>query len=82
MEGLNTDKIASLLRKINMLVIDQVAPSDINDLNAEYSSILIDAAKEAGFTCIKDIKPSPLKKNCKLNTKLVQRPWFNMNVKG
>ena len=71
MEGLNTDIIASLLHKINMLDVDQVAPSDINNLNAECSSILIDAAKEPGF--IKDIKPSPLKKNCKLNT----NPWFN-----
>ena len=36
---------------------------------------MIDAANDAGF--IKDIKHSPLKSNCKQNTKPVRRPWFN-----
>ena len=74
-EHLNTDKIASFLHKIDVLDIDQVAACDINDLNAECSSILIGAAREVGF--IKDVELQPPKKNCKLNTRPVQRPWFN-----
>ena len=58
-----------------MLDIDQVAACDINDLNAECSSILIGAARKVGF--IKDVELQPPKKNCKLNTRPVQRPWFN-----
>ena len=71
-EHLNTDKIASFLHKIDVLYIDQVAACDINDLNAECSSILIGAAREVGF--IKDVELQPPKKNCKLNTRPVQRP--------
>ena len=37
-----------------MLDTDQITESDVINLNAECSSILLDAAKEAGF--IKDIK--------------------------
>ena len=74
-EHLNTDKIASFSHKIDVLDIDQVAACDINDLNAECSSILIGAAREVGF--IKDVELQPPKKNCKLNTRPVQRPWFN-----
>ena len=72
-EHLNTDKIASFLHKIDALDIDQVAACGINDLNAECSSILINAAREVGF--IKDVELQPPKKNCKLNTRPVQRPW-------
>ena len=74
-EHLNTDKIASFLHKIDVLDIDQVAACEINDLNAECSSILIGAARDVGF--IKDEELQPPKKNCKLNTRPVQRPWFN-----
>ena len=48
-ERLNTDEIASFLRKINVLDIDQVAASDINDRKCRMFFHLIDAAKEAGF---------------------------------
>ena len=74
-EHLNTDKIATFLHKIDVLDIDQVAACDINELNAECSSNLIGAAREVGF--IKDEELQPPKKNCKLNTRPVQRPWFN-----
>ena len=47
-----------------MLDIDQVAACDINDLNAEFPSILISAAREVGF--IKYVELQPPKKNCKL----------------
>ena len=60
-EHLNTDKIDSFLHKIDVLDIDQVAACDINDLNAECSSILIGAAREVGF--IKDVELQPPKKN-------------------
>ena len=42
------------------LDIDQVATCDINDLNAECSSILIGAAREVGF--ITDVELQPPKK--------------------
>lgn len=48
-ERLNSDKIASLISKIDALSNDQVVVYDINNLNAECSSILIDAANDAGF---------------------------------
>ena len=44
-----------------MLDADQITESHINNLNAECSSVLLDAAKEAGF--IKDIKISPQRKH-------------------
>ena len=74
-ERLNTDKIASFFSKIKCLDTDRITESDINNLNAEKSSILLNAAKEAGF--IKDIKIIPPKKTCILKTKSVQRPWFD-----
>ena len=58
-----------------MLDTDQITESHINNLNAECSSGLLDAANEAGF--IKDIKISPPKETYILKTKSVQRPWFN-----
>ena len=48
-ENLNSDKIASLISKIDALSSDQAVANDINNLNTECSSILIDAANGAGF---------------------------------
>ena len=78
-ENLNSDKIASLISKIDALSSDQAVANDINNLNTEYLSILIDAANGAGF--IKEVKVYPPRNNHKVSTKPVQRPWFNNECK-
>ena len=75
MQRLNSDKIASFESKVDVLSNEQVSALDINTLTAVCSSILIDAANEAGF--IKESKRRPFKRNINLNTKPVKCPWFN-----
>ena len=68
-EHLNMDKITSLSDRIDALDIDQITAADINNLNAECSSMLTEAANEAGF--LKDIKIKPTKMIRSLKSKPV-----------
>ena len=74
-EHLNMDKITLLSDRIDALDIYKITAVDINNLNAKCSSILTEAANEAGF--LKDIKLQPTKIIRSLKSKPVQRPWFN-----
>ena len=58
---------SSKRRKIDALSSDQTVANDINNLNTECSSILIDAANGAGF--IKEVKVYPPRNNYKVSTK-------------
>ena len=74
-QGLDTNKNASFIDKIEALNADQVSVKAIEELTSECSSILIGAAKDTGF--IKQIKTKSTKVKTSLKHKPIKRPWFN-----
>ena len=74
-QGLDTNKIAFFIDKIDALNADQVSVKAIEELTSECSSILIGAAKDTGL--IKQIQTKSSKVKTSIKHKPIKRPWLN-----